>query len=98
VIRGLSCVLALEGTPKCKKKKKANGKGMEQHEATTATVSGMHKHPWPCFRMLPYVLELCFLGYQMMVSPDSVYHQLILYINALFSCILHGYRIAIAML
>jgi hypothetical protein len=76
----LSSVLALEGTPKCKKKKKKKkkGRGMEQHEATTATVSGMHKHPWPCFRMLPYVLELCFFGYQMMVSPDSVYHQMIL--------------------
>jgi hypothetical protein len=46
VIRVFCSVLPLEGAFKCKKKKAKVG-GMEEHEGTTATVSGTHIHPWP---------------------------------------------------
>jgi hypothetical protein len=46
VIRVFSSVVAQEGAPKCKKKVKV--RGMAEHEGTTAAVSGMRIHPWPC--------------------------------------------------
>jgi hypothetical protein len=43
-------ILALEGMPKLKKKKKeakAKEGEMAEHEATTKVVSGIHVHLWP---------------------------------------------------
>jgi hypothetical protein len=43
-------ILAMEGTPKLKKKKEAKAKEgeMAEHKVTTKVVSGIHLHLWPC--------------------------------------------------